>query len=149
MSAEQPRTPDTRSRTGDGQDSVHVFADRPALAVACAAALVERLAAAVAARGRADLALTGGGAGIAVVSALAETPAAEDLDWSRVDLWWGDERWLPAGDAERNDHQARQAGLDALMARTADGHRALTEQTVHPFPAADASPDLDAAACGR
>lgn len=128
------------------QDIAHVHPDRPTLARACAAALVERLAAAVADRGRADVALTGGGAGIAVVAALAETPGAAGLDWSRVHVWWGDERWLPAGDAERNDHQARQAGLDALMARTAGTDRALTEATVHPFPAAGEGLDLDAAA---
>lgn len=127
-------------------DTSLVFDDRPALAAACAAALVERLAAAVAERGRADVALTGGGAGIAVVAALAEAPGVDELDFSRVHLWWGDERWLPAGDAERNDHQARRAGLDALMARTAGTDRALTEATVHPFPAAGAGLDLDAAA---
>lgn len=137
MSAERP-FPTT--------DTSFVFADRPALAASCAAALVERLAAAVAERGRADVALTGGGAGIAVVAALAEAPGVDELDWSRIHLWWGDERWLPAGDAERNDHQARRAGLDALMARTAGSERALTEATVHPFPAADAGLDLDAAA---
>lgn len=147
MSAEQPHTPNTPDASaGTAQDVVHVFADRPALAAACAATLVERLAAAVAERDRADLALTGGGAGIAVVAALAGAPAVADLDWSRIHLWWGDERWLPAGDAERNDHQARLAGLDALMARTAGSPRALTEETVHPFPAADAGLDLDAAA---
>lgn len=127
-------------------DTSFVFPDRPALAAACAAALVERLAEAVADHGRADVALTGGGAGIAVVAALPEAPGADELDWSRVHLWWGDERWLPAGDAERNVHQAREAGLDTLMARTAGTARALTEDTVHPFPASDAGLDLDAAA---
>lgn len=144
MSVEQHSgRPDGRDA---GRDVVHVHPDRPALAAACADALLERLAAAVAEHGRADVALTGGGAGIAVVAALASAPGAEDLDWSRIHLWWGDERWLPAGDAERNDHQARQAGLDALMARTAGTPRALTEATVHPFPAAGEGLDLDAAA---
>lgn len=129
-----------------GPDQALVYADRKALAAACAAALVQELSAAVAAHGRADVALTGGGAGIAVVAALAEAPGVDELDWSRVHLWWGDERWLPAGHPERNDHQARQAGLDALMERTAGSTRALTETTVHPFPAADAGLDLDDAA---
>ena len=35
----------------------------------------------------------------------AEYELSSDLsriDWERVHVWWGDERWLPAGDAERN-----------------------------------------------
>jgi 6-phosphogluconolactonase len=43
-------------------------------------------------------------------------------------MWWGDERWLPDGDAERNDKQAR----DELLASVA-----VDPARVHPFPAAD------------
>lgn len=34
------------------------------------------------------------------------------MDWSRVELYWGDERFLPSGDPERNETQAREALLD-------------------------------------
>jgi 6-phosphogluconolactonase len=50
-----------------------------------------------------------------------------------VDLWWGDERFVPAGDPERNETQARAALLDALP---------LDPARVHPMGASD-GPDGD------
>ena len=101
-----PRTPD-----------VVVEADADRLARAAAEALVARLAAAQALRGRASVVLTGGGIGIAVlehVAALAAEPVRETVDWTAVDVWWGDERFVPADDDERNEKQAQQALLDAV-----------------------------------
>src|SRR3546814_5758775 len=57
-----------------------------------------------------DLVLTGGGTGIALLEKLRE--ATGDIDWSQIDLYWGDERFLPSGDPERNEVQAREALLD-------------------------------------
>lgn len=54
--------------------------------------------------------------------------AAPEVDWSRVELWWGDERYVPADDPERNAGQARTAFLDAVGA---DPTR------VHAMPASD------------
>lgn len=75
--------------------------------------------------------------GAAVLAAVRDLPARNDVDWSAVHFWWGDERWLPAGDPERNETQAREALLDALE---------LDETTVHPFAASDDGLDLDSAA---
>ena len=58
--------------------------------------------------------LTGGSVGVAVLRAVRDSPARAAVDWRRVDVWWGDERWVPADDPERNDRQAREALLDAL-----------------------------------
>jgi 6-phosphogluconolactonase len=66
------------------------------------------------ARGSASVVLTGGGIGTAVLRALGDSPACAAIDWSRLDVWWGDERFLPAGDPERNETQAREALLDAV-----------------------------------
>jgi 6-phosphogluconolactonase len=107
---------------------VHASADL--LAKAVAARLVTRLVDAQAARGRASVVLTGGGVATAVLRELRDNPARDAVDWRRVDVWWGDERWLPAGDPERNDRQARDALLDSV---TVDPTR------VHPFPAADSA----------
>lgn len=78
---------------------------------------------AVAARGEAHVALTGGTMGSAVVAALADHPAHDAVDWSRVHFWWGDERYLPAGDAGRNDTQNDDAGLSSLTAGSDRVHR--------------------------
>src|SRR5439155_14776570 len=91
---------------------VVVYPNAELLAAATAARLVTRLVDAQAARGSASLVLTGGGTGIAVLEQLRATPARDAIDWSRVDLYWGDERFLPSGHPERNETQARAALLD-------------------------------------
>jgi 6-phosphogluconolactonase len=58
--------------------------------------------------------LTGGGIADRIHRAVATAPARGAVDWSRVDFWWGDERFLPEGDPDRNETQARAAMLDQL-----------------------------------
>ena len=123
-------------------DETRRFADRQALCRQAAAELLEVLAAAVADRGEASAVLTGGGTGTGILTAVAELleaggggdddPAGGPPvpDWSRVHLWWGDERFLPAGDPERNEVQARTALLDALVAS-----HGLPAENIHPMPA--------------
>lgn len=105
---------------------VVVHPDAETLAPAVAARLLVRLVDAQAARGEASLVLTGGGVASAVYRAVATSPARHAVDWSRVTVWWGDERFLRSGDPERNETQARQA-LGSL----------LDEARVHPMPASD------------
>lgn len=109
-----------------------------ALAAAIAARLVTAVVDAVATRGRADVVLTGGSLGIALLAALRDSPAHRTVDWTRVHLWFGDERYLPDGDGDRNETQAREALLD---------HLPLPEGNVHAMPApGGATDDVDAAA---
>jgi 6-phosphogluconolactonase len=91
---------------------VQVHPDAELLARAVADRLAAALGAAVAARGSASLVLTGGGIGTGVLTALAAGPARDAIDWSRCDIWWGDERFVAAGDPERNETGARAALLD-------------------------------------
>jgi 6-phosphogluconolactonase len=96
---------------------VVVEADAEHLARAVAEALVARLAAAQAVHGSASVVLTGGGIGTAVlehVAALAAEPVREIVDWTTVDVWWGDERFVPGDDDERNEKGARRALLDVV-----------------------------------
>ncbi|GAA0227138.1 6-phosphogluconolactonase [Actinomadura nitritigenes] len=113
--------------------TVLVHRDQDLLAAAAAARLVTRIVDAQAARGSASVVLTGGGVGTAVLAALAATGARDAVDWRRLDVWWGDERFLPAGDPERNETGARAALLD---------HVDLDPARVHPMPASD-GPDGD------
>jgi 6-phosphogluconolactonase len=99
---------------------VHTSGDL--LASAAAARTVTRLADAIAADGHAHLVLTGGGIGTKVLAAIAAAPARSAVDWQRVDFWWGDERFEPVGDPERNETGARAALLDALNVDPARVH---------------------------
>jgi 6-phosphogluconolactonase len=110
---------------------VVVHSDPQVLAEAVADRLLVAMVDAQAARGEASVVLTGGGVATAVYRAVAASPAQHAVDWSRVTLWWGDERFLPAGDEQRNETQAR-AAFGELLARAA----------VHPMPAAG-GPDGD------
>lgn len=116
-----------------GPVSVVVHADPDLLAPAVAARLITRMVDAQASRGSASVVLTGGTVGIKVLAHLATCPARDAVDWRAVDLWWGDERYLPAGDPDRNETQAREALLDTLP---------LDPARVHPMPASD-GPDGD------
>jgi len=105
-----------------------VHADPALLTEAVAARLLTRLIDVQAARGEASVVLTGGGIANAVYQAVRESPARDAVDWSRVDLWWGDERFLPSGHPERNETQAREALLNAVP---------LNPDRVHPMPSAE------------
>ncbi len=102
---------------------VLVHHDAGLLAKAAAARLVTRLVDAQASGGGAHLVLTGGGIGTAVLNELAVTPALAAVDWRRLDFWWGDERFLPAGHPERNEAQAEQALLRHIDPDPARVHR--------------------------
>ncbi|MET8261970.1 6-phosphogluconolactonase [Micromonospora sp. NPDC005553] len=119
--------------------SVAVHADADLLAQAVAARLLVKLLDAQADRGEASVVLTGGRVAAAVYRAVATLPARDAVDWSRVDVWWGDERFLPAGDPDRNETQARAALLDVVP---------LNPARVHAMPASDgpAGNDPEAAA---
>ena len=86
--------------------------DADVLAQAVAARAITAITDAQAARGSASIVLTGGGIGGATLRAVAASALRDTVDWGRLDVWWGDERFLPAGHPERNETQARDALLD-------------------------------------
>ncbi|MCC3764325.1 6-phosphogluconolactonase [Glycomyces sp. TRM65418] len=112
------------SRSG----AVIVHDDAEVLAEAVAARLINRLADAQAHRGEASIVLTGGRIAARVYANVLASNLRGTVDWSRVDFWWGDERFLPSGDPDRNETQAREAFLDRLPVDPA---------RVHPMAAAD------------
>ena len=93
---------------------IEVHDDGPALALAVAGLLVSRLAAAQAEGLEPHLALTGGSIADAIHHEVAGV--SSDLDWSRVDFWWGDERFVPRDSPDRNAGAARAAFLDPVGA---------------------------------
>lgn len=123
------------------ETSVVVHADAGQLAQAVAARLIVKVIDAQAERGQAGIVLSGGRIAAAVHRAVRDLPARDAVDWTRVDVWWGDERFLPSGHPERNETRAREDLLDALP---------LDPARVHPMPASDGPDAVDpeaAAAC--
>jgi 6-phosphogluconolactonase len=116
--------------------SILVNRDAEGLAHAVAARLITTLIDAQSNGGVAQVVLTGGRVAAVVYRAVAESPARSAIDWQRVEFWWGDERFLPEGDPERNETQAR----DALLS-----HVDVDPARVHPMPA-DTGQGAEAAA---
>ncbi len=107
--------------------TVEVVPDADTLATRVAARLLERLAEAQADERVPSICLTGGSIAEKLHAELARLSATSDVDWSRVDVWWGDERFVAADDADRNARQAREALLD---------HVDVDPARVHEMPAA-------------
>ena len=93
---------------------VSIHPDSTVLMAAIAARLITKLVDIQDRHGEATVVLTGGTMGIGSLKAVAESPAARAVDWSKVNFWWGDERFVAAGDAERNARQAQDALLSHI-----------------------------------
>lgn len=115
--------------------ALHATADE--VAEALATRLLARLAE-LQADGRVpQVALTGGRIATKAYTRLAAEGRDSAVDWTRVDLWWGDERFVPADDQDRNAKQV----LDLIR-----GPLGLPDARVHEMPATDGGLDLDTAA---
>lgn len=92
--------------------TVEVLPDAEALAAAIAERFAGRI---VDLRGRGltpRIVLTGG----TIAMAAYERIDADAADWTDVEFWFGDERFVPEGHADRNDQQTRDAFLDRVGA---------------------------------
>jgi 6-phosphogluconolactonase len=102
-----------------------------------AAWLAETMADALAARGACAIALSGGSTPRPVYAALAAPPPdlAREIDWSRVEVYFADERAVPPDDRDSNFRLAMEALLARVPIPEAHIHRMAGEHR-----------DLDAAA---
>lgn len=114
---------------------VETYPDSGLLVEAAGNRLIDTIQTAVADRGRAVIVLTGGGNGIALLQHLGTH--GQQIDWSKVHLFWGDDRYVPDDDDERNYKQARAALLD---------HIDIPSSNVHAMPASDGEFGADLAA---
>ncbi len=94
------------------------FPDPQALACAAAGFIAGRIAAVMAERNRCHLALAGGGTPRAAYLLLRDMA----VDWSRLHIWFGDERCLPVGHAGRNDAMANRTLLQRAQLPAAQLH---------------------------
>jgi 6-phosphogluconolactonase len=120
---------------------VVVLPSAAALAADVATRAVAALTQAQHSRIRAALALTAGSIMEQVWTALAQPGTAEAVDWSRVDVFWGDERFVPRDSSDRNDGPAE---------RILFGAAPFSSARRFSMPPADGEygDDLDAAAAG-
>ena len=120
---------------------VVTYPNAKSLHQATAARLLLALSDALALQDRADVALTGGRDGTAVLRELTASPLNAVVDWSHVHLWWGDERFVAADSADRNALQAQRAWFGFLVSRGV-----IAAEHVHQMPADTRTPEQIAAA---
>jgi len=109
---------------------IEVFADAEAVARKAATLIAAEARAAVAARGRFVMAVSGGHTPWLMLRALTQ----EEVPWNAVHIVQVDERIAPAGDPDRNLTHLRESLLE---------HAPLSPERIHPMPVE--SPDLEAA----
>ncbi|OFQ99419.1 6-phosphogluconolactonase [Alloscardovia sp. HMSC034E08] len=114
----------------DTSRNILVYNSEDILINTVAARLLLRISDLLTAQDRVDVALTGGTDGIAVLAAAGKSPLTAAIDFSRVHFWWGDERFVPSDDGDRNALQAREAWLNTLI----DAGE-LPESNIHEMPA--------------
>jgi len=118
-------------REAGGNKNIHVFPDANALATEVARQIVHGCKQAVAERGIFHWVLAGGNTPGKCYELLHDA----ELDWSRVHIWFGDERCLPVGDAGRNDTMADKVLLSQVPVLSSHIHRIRAE--LSPAKAAD------------
>jgi 6-phosphogluconolactonase len=91
-----------------------VFADPEALATAVADAFVELTTKTAAAAGAFTVALAGGSTPRRLYERLASAPWVDRVPWHRVEVFFGDERAVPAEHPESNYGMAKRALLDRV-----------------------------------
>jgi 6-phosphogluconolactonase len=111
-----------------GERSLRVFDDLGALLAAAREEVVARAQKALRARRRFTHALSGGN----TPKRLYEALAGADIDWSRTQIFFGDERCVPPDHADSNFRMAREA----LLAKIA-----IPEKNVHRVKSEDADPE--------
>src|SRR5215469_2986185 len=104
------------SETADQGDRRHieVYADLDGVAHAAAELFVELCQSVVSGGGSFTVALSGGSTPRELHTLLASPPYRDQIDWSKVQFYWGDERFVPPDDAESNYRMARETLLSHL-----------------------------------
>lgn len=108
-------------------ERVVVAADPDAVARLAARHIADTLSAAVAARGRADWATTGGSTAPAIYRELTDGSLRERVPWARVHVWWGDDRFVP-----RDHPLSNVKPLDDILLDPEHGIE-LPIANLHPF----------------
>ncbi|GCE13428.1 6-phosphogluconolactonase [Tengunoibacter tsumagoiensis] len=83
---------------------------------------------AIADHGRFTLALSGGSTPRKLYGMLAGDPYKDQIDWSKVEIFWSDERCVPPTDAESNFQLAQEVMFSKLQIPAANIHRCPADE---------------------
>jgi len=106
---------------------ITVYPDSESLISGSADFIAELAAKAISERGRFTLALSGGNTPKPIYARLATAGYADRLDWSKVHIFFGDERCVPPDDPSSNYHMVRTALFDQVPLPAANIYRIMGE----------------------
>ena len=106
---------------------LRVYSDAGQLARAAAELFLNTAADSIAARGRFWVALSGGTTPRRLYKLLATTAFSSRVDWGRIGIFWGDERYAPADDPDSNYRMTAEALLQHVPIPFMNVHRVPTE----------------------
>jgi 6-phosphogluconolactonase len=102
---------------------IEIFPSPAEMTRAAANLFAARAAEAVCARGRFTAALSGGKTPVAIYTLLAKATYVSQIPWTRVHLFWGDERCVPPDHVDSNYRLVRELLLDHVPIPPANVHR--------------------------
>lgn len=109
---------------------IQIFDNTQQLTLAAATLFVNTAKQAIAEKGKFTVALTGGSSPIALHKLLASEEYQKLVDWTKVFVFWGDERWVPFDDDRSNTKMAFETLLD---------HVSIPKENIFPMYAAEKS----------
>jgi 6-phosphogluconolactonase len=116
---------------------IQQFADANKVSDAVADAFIERLLEVLVEKSIVHVAITGGTVGILSLAKIGNHAKLAQVDFNRIHIWWGDERFVTADSSDRNAIQAYEPFL---------GKISIPADNVHLFPASDEGLNLEQAA---
>ena len=108
--------------------SLQVVSGLDQLVTIAAERVVQLAAEAIAENGRFTIALAGGSTPKPIYEKLASEELARRVDWTRVQIFWGDERCVSPDDPQSNYRMTREALLDRVPIPALNVHRIHGEQ---------------------
>ncbi len=106
---------------------LHVYKDGEALSQASAKWIAHRIGATLKSQDRFTIALSGGSTPKRLHQILAQSPYKEQVDWSKLHIFWGDERAVPFDDSRNNAKMAYDTLLNFVPVPPAQIHVMRTD----------------------
>jgi len=139
-------------RTGTGEPEIVVLPDADRAADIAAERIAGVISAAAARTGRVNFATTGGSGPVGIYARLAADPLRESVPWQSVQVWWGDDRFVPRDHPLSNVHpfdsvllntasrsgESGEGGTGVDVLSGVESGVYVPPEQIHPFPCGDA-----------
>jgi 6-phosphogluconolactonase len=139
-------------RTGTGEPEIVVLPDADRVAEVAAERIAAAISQAAGRTGRVNFATTGGSGPVGIYTRLAAGALRESVPWQSVQVWWGDDRFVPRDHPLSNVHpfdsvllntasltgESGEGGAGVDVGRGVENGVYVPADHIHPFPCGDA-----------